>query len=585
MLNDFLITVMASPLHKDAPMESPIKSRELKKGGPAMSKLKSVTYAAAGLSLLLGAKAALAAPKIIELDECPGEECGPYGDNDGPGAEQFTEVSQVVNGKQYVTVIWMSSRVPENSRPYQGKCTAFEMDPLMGPKVVADRVQISNYRTEQPFNHPIAIAMPDQPGKILYAWGDDHANGNTQTYVAQMDYMCNVMTQAKRVSNNNNNNQAAPDLAYVAPGKYVVGYYDNNNQRTYMRGLDVSGTTMTNTFLTVTTAPSNIGRPATRTIDGTNVLQCAAKGDQRPPEDGVECTLVNGLDGTIMWKQLIAKSDPGNKVYYNSPSLDPLGDGRFAVSVWKSSGTGKNNNRKGATQAQLFIVQPTTGSLGVQTMMAGVGEYNTHAALCGGHYGTADQPVTAIFDASVTGSGLAKLSFYSYDITSRTLTKVGSTAVTDKNGDSGYLANIYGNNPHTQGRDFMRCIGNVPNPGFGVTGGFMSDTKSFFIAPSSGMKDGQKKNSAFISFVPAVTTVAQPPVDPPTPPPPAPIPPDRTPPAPQNPGVGPENWGDGNASAPSMFGCNVGGGSSEGAAGMLLLVGVALLGLRRGNKE
>ena len=40
------------------------------------------------------------------------------------------------------------------------------------------------------------------------------------------------------------------------------------------------------------------------------------------------------------------------------------------------------------------------------------------------------------------------------------------------NGDSGYIANKYGQNPNTQGRDFLRCIGNVPNPGavIGVNG-------------------------------------------------------------------------------------------------------------------
>jgi MYXO-CTERM domain-containing protein len=53
-----------------------------------------------------------------------------------------------------------------------------------------------------------------------------------------------------------------------------------------------------------------------------------------------------------------------------------------------------------------------------------------------------------------------------------------------------------------QGRDFLRCIGDVPNPGYHVEGGYMKDVKSFFVAPVPGRVPGDYKNSLFLSFVP-----------------------------------------------------------------------------------
>ena len=35
-------------------------------------------------------------------------------------------------------------------------------------------------------------------------------------------------------------------------------------------------------------------------------------------------------------------------------------------------------------------------------------------------------------------------------------------------GDSGYAQNIYGGNPHTQGRGHPYCLGTMRNPSFGM---------------------------------------------------------------------------------------------------------------------
>jgi MYXO-CTERM domain-containing protein len=69
-------------------------------------------------------------------------------------------------------------------------------------------------------------------------------------------------------------------------------------------------------------------------------------------------------------------------------------------------------------------------------------------------------------------------------------------------GDSGHLSNWYGRNPMRQGRDFMRCIGGVENPGYHVPNGYMADVKSFFVGAVHGRVPGDAKNSLFLSLVP-----------------------------------------------------------------------------------
>src|SRR4051812_39969790 len=58
--------------------------------------------------------------------------------------------------------------------------------------------------------------------------------------------------------------------------------------------------------------------------------------------------------------------------------------------------------------------------------------------------------------------------------------------MTLSNADSGYLSNLWGRNPRTQGRNFLRCIGDVANPNYGKSGAWMSHVKTFFVAPSNG---------------------------------------------------------------------------------------------------
>lgn len=563
-----------------------IKSRELEKDGRPMRNMRQLSQVVVGATLLVGANTAWAAPHILQLAD--GNNAGPREDNGGPGQEQPTSVHMNVGGKEYVVTVYMSSKVSDTDRPYQCKCTSIEMNPMTGPTIVADQIQITaRHGGDRPCNHTAAAT----DGKyVVWSFGSDSGPGsigNTQTYTGVLDNMCNELAAPIRVSNNNNNNQGAPDLVYQGAGMWVNGYYDNNAGRTYARGLtldDSSGTpVLTKHFLTVTTTPSNIGRPTIATIAPDRALVCAAKGDQRPPEDGVECTLINSTDGTVIWKNLIAPSDPDNKLYMNQPTLALMDNGRVALSVVSSTGEGRRKNKKGTSQAYLYMIQPSDAGIGFQQKLDAVGEYQAHSSLCSGAYGVDGKPTMAVFDASITGSGLAQMQMIQYDPTTKAFLPIEKRAASSENGDSGYLANIYGQNPHQQGRDFLKCMGDVPNPGYGVTGGYEPLVKTFFIAPHMGRIMGQQKDAMFMTFMPAHVDQVIPPDDPPTPP--APTPPvDPITTGDPTGGTGHEHWGEGGTGSsgpPSMFGCSVGHTSTGGALGSMLLVGMAILIVRR----
>jgi hypothetical protein len=195
----------------------------------------------------------------------------------------------------------------------------------------------------------------------------------------------------------------------------------------------------------------------------------------------------------------------------NQPSLALLDGGRVALQVIESDGLGKKKNKKGASKTHLFILAPNDAGSNIIVKKDALGPYQSHAALCSGAYGLDGATRVGVFDASITGSGLATISFAGFDDQK---SEIGFDKLKDEwvvgayNGDSGYIANKYGQNPFMQGRDFLRCIGNVPNPGAGVDGGFMPNVKTFFAVPYTGRKPDEGKNALFLSFVPGYTTKA-----------------------------------------------------------------------------
>src|SRR6185436_10139560 len=140
--------------------------------------------------------------------------------------------------------------------------------------------------------------------------------------------------------------------------------------------------------------------------------------------------------------------------------------------------------------------------------LVGAAVHQTHSAICGGKFGVDAKPTVAVVSAPPTGIGRAQMLMVHVDAASTSPFAYDlhqDAWPINYNGDSGYLANMYGDNPGTQGRDFMRCIGDIPNPGHGIDGGYMPDVKTFWASAIPGREVGTPKNSLYLSLLPAET--------------------------------------------------------------------------------
>ncbi len=454
-----------------------------------------------------------------------GQNSGPQEEQGGPGNEQADATWVTVGDKVYVVTVYMSSKVSDEDGPWQIKCSSVEMGPSGQPTVVADQVQLTAYDGERPANHP-RLAADMMTGQSVMLFGSDGVNGpqaNVQTYAVTIDHMCNMTSDVVRVSNNNNNNEGAPDILCHGNGYCTGGYLSTGGTDTsFALGLqvvDLGGSySVERTWLKGVVTPANIGRPALASSDPNTALFCAAKGDNRPPEDGVQCAMLNTMDGTIMYKQIIAASQPGEKIYMNQPTVGALEFGRFAVHVLESSGQGKITNDKGSNITHDYVIEPQVDSFLIKDHKSMLGSYHTHSAICAGAYGLEGKRSFGILGAPITGNGQPSFQLVSYDGT----TGMAQDATQNKwvvgwYADSGKLANMYGQNPNTQGRDFLRCTGDVPNPGFGQPNGYLPHVKTFFVTPHAGRIDGEEKNSQWLSLVPGWTSevvTPAPPADP-----------------------------------------------------------------------
>jgi hypothetical protein len=510
----------------------------------------------------------------------------------GAGNEQPTVTTLEKNGKRYVVTVYMSSDVDFFEGPWQCKCTCVEIGATGEPKVVADQVQLTHLFGERPCNHPKAATDGQH---VVWTYGSDDFFENTvQTYAGVIDETCNEVSSPIRISNNFNNNEGAPDIVYNGGGRFTAGYLSQGSSDiSYARGLTKSGGSLEKGFLDAVVTPANIGRPAIVAISANRSLFCAAKGDQRPPEVGVNCAMMDLDSGLELWEATLAASDPWNNVYMNQPSVALLDGGRVALQVIESDGLGKNKNKKGSSKTRLFVLAPDDTGPHVITQKDAIGPYQAHSSICSGAYGLDGAMRVGVFDASITGSGLATITFAGFDGNDIGVDKLKDEWVVGAhNGDSGYIANKYGNNPGTQGRDFLRCIGDVPNPGAGVEGGFMPESKTFFAVPYTGRKPGEDKNALFLSFVPGHTLEAvepEPPADPTTGAATGGAATTGATGGDQGTGAGAPGYGEDHGfdaplsnTAASACSANAAGAGGSGGA---LLVGLALLGLTLRKKE
>jgi hypothetical protein len=455
----------------------------------------------------------------------------------GAGAWQgITSWTQNPDKSVDIVTVYMSSVVKTQDRPWQGKCSVLRLKETGEPEMIVKDKQITtlgdkNNADERPFNRPHLVPVEGAKNKTKYfllTYASDADNGNVQTYAQLMNNKCELMSGMQRISNDNNNNQGAPDAVQYRPGYVLAGYYDNNDRRTYAVPLMIDDTdpakpkvTLTDTQKTIVT-PSNIGRPTVDTAGKDRVLLCAAKGNNRPPEQGVECAYL-ALDGagklTIKWKNYIDESKPAQGIYYNQPTVRTMGPDTMAILTLKSNGKGKNTNDKGKTETTLSVVRLTDQGMEIKAKRQNVGLNQAHTGLCAGRFGKDGAVHAMVFDSPITGVGKPGAQIVSYDPVAKDI-KVDSNAnyfTVGWVGDSGRLANLYMQNPNQQGRDFMRCTGDIINPGYGKDGGWQNDAQTFVAFPHSGRikkSMAEPKNALYLTLLPGYTKEVQKPSEP-----------------------------------------------------------------------
>jgi hypothetical protein len=422
--------------------------------------------------------------------------------------------------------IWMDSApdatVPhsnanDNNGYWEGKTAIIQMSATEAPTVTSTQ-QMSNFSGDRPFNHPRLAAPVDANGNpgnyvvVNFASTMDDPNITNQ-YVMVLDATGKAVTKPLDVGQHDGNNHGAAEMHFVSTDAngvdHFVGGYLHNNNDSYAFGVDVTvdatGTyTVKKTWENLFTRPANIGRPTIAITAPDRITACAAKGNNRPPEDGIQCAVIDATNGQTITKQIVAASHPSQKIYMNQPTIAPLGNGLCALGAVMSDGQGRNNNGhfKGSNTSMAYTIDCNT--LEIKDTQTAVAPFQRHSVLTNTLYGSQGQTFIGSLGCSSTSAGGAGLQLIGIDSVGKmTVDKVNNLLPVMWQCDTAWLSYKGLRNPNNQGRDFLHTLGSVPNPGYQNPNGWMPEVSHFAVSLVPAPLDGNAtRNSVFASFVP-----------------------------------------------------------------------------------
>jgi MYXO-CTERM domain-containing protein len=289
---------------------------------------------------------------------------------------------------------------------------------------------------------------------------------------------------------------------------HFLGGFLHNNNDSYAFGFDVTKTATgyvgKQTWRTNFNNPANIGRPTCAVTGTTSATCCSAKGNNRPPEVGIVCAVLDTTTGKITNKALVAPSQPDQKVYMNQPTITALGNGICGLGVVMSDGQGRNQNGHflGSNTSQAMTID--CNALTIMNTQSAVAPFQRHATMTSSVFGNQGNTFMGALGCSSTGVGGAGLQLISVDSN-------GMMTVDHENNlmpvmwtcDTAWLAYKGLRNPNNQGREFLHTLGNVPNPGFQNPQGWMPEVSNFAVSlvPAT-VNDTATRNSLYASFIP-----------------------------------------------------------------------------------
>jgi MYXO-CTERM domain-containing protein len=455
----------------------------------------------------------------------------------GTGAGIMMPRLEMMNGNKLLA-IWMDSApdsiVPpsnanDNNGYWEGKTAVIQLNAEAAPQILNTQ-QISSFDGDRPFQHPRLASAGDY---VLVNFASSIEDPNTTNqYVMILDSTGNVAPLTGTTLNGDNtvqddngktlpvlnvglndgDNHGAAEVHYIGKDAqgvdHFIGGFLHNNNDSYAFGLSVTktanGYSANQDWLTLYTRPANIGRPTIAVTSATTATACAAKGNNRPPEIGIECVTLDTTTGKVTNKALVAPSQPDQKVYMNQPTITNLGNGICGLGIVMSDGQGRNQNGHflGSNTSMAYTVDCNT--LAIKNTQTAVAPFQRHSTITSSVFGNQGQTFMGSLGCSSTGAGGAGLQLISVDSN-------GMMSVDKQNNlmpvmwqcDTAWLSYKGLRNPRNQGRDFIHTLGNVPNPGFQDPKGWMPEVSNFAVSLVPAVHDSTAiRNSLYMSFAP-----------------------------------------------------------------------------------
>jgi MYXO-CTERM domain-containing protein len=444
-------------------------------------------------------------------------------------------------GGNKLMAIWMDSApdsiVPksdadDNNGYWEGKVSVIQLNAEAAPTIVNTQ-QFTSFTGDRPFNHP-RHAAGGSGDYVIIAFASTLEDPNTTNeYVMALDSTGTVLNltgkslngdnqvtdsngKAQPVLNigqNDGDNHGASDIMFTGTDSagvdHFLGTYQHNNNDIYAYGLAVTrnatgAVNVVESWKNKIVSPANIGRGTCAQTGTTSATCCSAKGNNRPPEIGIECVALDTTTGIVSNKSIVAASNPDQKVYMNQPSLTFLGNGTCALGFQMSDGTGRNNNGHflSANTSEAYTIDCT--ALTIKNTQSAVAPFQRHATMSSSTFGNQGQKFIASMGCSSTGAGGAGLQLIGVDSN-------GMMSVDKENNmlpvmwqcDTAWLSYKGLRNPNNQGRDFLHTLGDVPNPGYGDPKGWMPEVSSFAVALVPAVHDSSAtRNSLYMSVIP-----------------------------------------------------------------------------------
>lgn len=514
--------------------------------------------------------------------------------DDYPGAEH---VAIVALGGDRVLMFGMGSYqlggVEPNNR-VQMFCAATRIDPVAGPRLETMRYVTNNegdrYRNA---HHPrVTPIFGGTAAAVLY----NYAPGDrAQTYMTIFGPDCQQLSARTLVMAKNDDDCSNSDHrsfveirndGIVARLVGVYGCNGDGSDDAWGGVQDVVKKSDGSYEIRVVTDDILVEEEEERTRgwvvvgeDASFWTACVTAGNTQPPDRGVVCSAYDTESGTALWRQFVAKKVDG--VYQTQIHVVGMRDeaGRptsRALATWERL---TDTHRRGKGSVELASAALSFTRQGMQILT----EPTTSVAptVDGTHLGMCDSMVGA--DGQVSWRGLLVGSSFNGNPSA---ISVGQTVAWNpaesrlmpdrKYGlnvaiDNAWLSNIYGQNPNDRGRNFVACVGDVPNPGFGRDSGYQPQVKSFaaVAATSRRMDDGrgiaEDKLATELVLVPLVLAPDAPPAG-------DPVDPEDPVPAPETSNV--------HSGASAV--CSAAGGG--GGATLALLAVLLLAGIRRAGR-